>query len=75
MLLSHETRDLMTACAVQIGKLIKYEGAGTVEFIYEHASRKFYFLEVNTRLQVEHCITEAITGLDLVELQIHVAKG
>ncbi len=65
----------MTDAAVTIGKLIGYRGAGTVEFILDAKERKFYFLEVNTRLQVEHPITEAITGLDLVALQIYVAQG
>lgn len=68
-------RARMTEAAVTIGKLIRYEGAGTVEFIVDANTKQFYFLEVNTRLQVEHPITEAITGLDLVELQIRVASG
>eukprot|EP01125_Pyxidicula_operculata_P012863 TRINITY_DN4242_c0_g2_i2.p1 TRINITY_DN4242_c0_g2~~TRINITY_DN4242_c0_g2_i2.p1 ORF type:complete len:692 (+),score=134.93 TRINITY_DN4242_c0_g2_i2:172-2076(+) len=64
----------MGDAAVEIGQTIQYKSAGTVEFIVgEH--NDFYFLEVNTRLQVEHPITEAITGLDLVELQIKIAEG
>ena len=70
----------MTDSAITIGNLINYIGAGTVEFIVDGSigrgeEPKYYFLEVNTRLQVEHPITECITGLDLVELQIWVASG
>jgi acetyl/propionyl-CoA carboxylase alpha subunit len=65
----------MGAAAVVIGEAIRYCNAGTVEFILDQETRQFYFLEVNTRLQVEHPITEMITGLDLVELQIRVAEG
>jgi 3-methylcrotonyl-CoA carboxylase alpha subunit len=65
----------MGAAAVVIGEAIRYCNAGTVEFILDQQTRQFYFLEVNTRLQVEHPITEAITGLDLVEVQLRVAEG
>jgi 3-methylcrotonyl-CoA carboxylase alpha subunit len=63
------------AAAVRLGESLKYRSAGTVEFLFDKTREQFYFLEVNTRLQVEHPVTEAITGLDLVKLQIEVAEG
>jgi acetyl/propionyl-CoA carboxylase alpha subunit len=69
-----ETRDRMTAAAVALGRHLGYVNAGTVEFVVG-PDDDFYFLEVNTRLQVEHPVTEMITGLDLVRLQIEIAGG
>lgn len=73
--LSNEIREKILNAAVEIGQIISYQSVGTVEFIYEPSTKEFYFLEVNTRLQVEHPVTEMITNLDLVLLQIKIAEG
>ncbi len=72
--LTPELRDEMGRCAVNVAKACDYVGAGTVEFLVDE-NLNFYFLEMNTRLQVEHPVTEQITGLDLVREQIQIAEG
>jgi acetyl-CoA carboxylase biotin carboxylase subunit len=72
---SAELRAEMGACAVKVAKAVNYVGAGTVEFLVSDVDRSFYFLEMNTRLQVEHPVTELATGIDLVREQIRVALG
>jgi urea carboxylase len=69
------TREKLMAASVELGKAVNYRSAGTVEYIYDAHRDVFYFLEVNTRLQVEHPITEACTGIDLVEWMILTAAG
>jgi urea carboxylase len=71
--LSPSTRDRLQRSAVQLGRAVNYRSAGTVEFVYDVGRKEFYFLEVNTRLQVEHCITEEVTGVDIVEWMIRTA--
>ena len=74
-ILDNKLREKMIDCAIQIGKKLGYKSLGTVEFIYDNKTKNFYFLEVNTRIQVEHPVTEEVTGLDLVELQLKIAQG
>ncbi|WP_432358654.1 acetyl-CoA carboxylase biotin carboxylase subunit [Sporosarcina sp. UB5] len=68
-------REKMGDAAVKAAEAVNYRGAGTVEFIYDHINDEFYFMEMNTRIQVEHTITEMITGIDLVQQQLKVAAG
>lgn len=69
------TRAKLLAASEQLAKAVNYRSAGTVEYIYDRKRDEFYFLEVNTRLQVEHAVTEEITGIDLVQSQIRLAAG
>jgi len=73
--LDDKTRDALCKSAVRLCKAASYHSAGTVEFLLDDATKNFYLLEVNTRVQVEHPVTEAITGVDVVKTQILVATG
>ena len=73
--LSAAVRNRLHDTAVRLGRAVNYKSAGTVEFVYDVDQSEFYFLEVNTRLQVEHCITEEVTGIDLVEWMVRVAAN
>jgi acetyl-CoA carboxylase, biotin carboxylase subunit len=73
--LSEERRAQMGEAAVKAAKACNYEGAGTIEFIYDYQEDTFYFMEMNTRIQVEHPVTEMITGVDLVQQQLKIASG
>ncbi|WP_122519292.1 acetyl-CoA carboxylase biotin carboxylase subunit [Pannonibacter phragmitetus] len=70
-----DIRDALCASAVALAKSVGYKGAGTVEYLYDEDAGAFYFIEVNTRIQVEHPVTEMITGVDLVQEMIRIAGG
>ncbi len=73
--LDEATRQALCASAVALAKAVNYRGAGTLEYLYDEQSRAFYFIEMNTRIQVEHPVTEMVTGIDLVREQIRVCLG
>ncbi|KAG3178424.1 hypothetical protein PC129_g25493, partial [Phytophthora cactorum] len=70
-----DVRKEMKAAAVRLAASVQFRNVGTVEFIFDVDTQNFYFLEVNTRLQVEHPVTESVTGLDLVECMLNIADG
>ena len=74
-ILTNEQREEMGNAAIRAAKAVNYENAGTIEFIYDLNDNQFYFMEMNTRIQVEHPVTEMVTGIDLVKLQLKVAMG
>lgn len=74
-ILTDEKREEMGQAAVRAAQAVNYENAGTVEFIYDLETNDFYFMEMNTRIQVEHPVTEMVTGVDLVRLQLKIAAG
>ncbi len=73
--ISQETRVALCETAIKLGNALNYRSAGTVEYVYDNDTGQFYFLEVNTRLQVEHGVTELVTGVDLVEWMVRTAAG
>ncbi len=73
--LDEDIRSQMGEAAVKAAEAVQYTGAGTVEFIFDHVNKKYYFMEMNTRIQVEHPVTEMVTGIDLIKEQIKVASG
>lgn len=73
--IDNNTRKEMGEIAVRAARSVKYDSAGTIEFLYDIESKKFYFMEMNTRIQVEHPVSEMITGVDLIKYQIKIANG
>jgi acetyl/propionyl-CoA carboxylase alpha subunit len=73
--LDAEIREQMCAAAVSLGRKLSYSGLGTIEFLLDAESGKFFFIEANARLQVEHTVTEEVTGVDLVQAQVRIASG
>ena len=73
--LDDDTREALCASAVALAKAVNYRGAGTLEYLYDEATNEFYFIEMNTRIQVEHPVTEMVTGVDLVAEMIKVCGG
>jgi acetyl-CoA carboxylase biotin carboxylase subunit len=73
--LDEQTREHLCASAVELTRSVGYRGAGTIEFLYDPATREYFFIEMNTRIQVEHPITEEICGVDLIQLMLAVAQG
>ncbi len=73
--ISQSTRKKLHECAVQLGKSIAYRGAGTVEFVLTEDLQQFFFIEMNTRIQVEHPVTECLVGFELIEAQLRIARG
>jgi acetyl-CoA carboxylase biotin carboxylase subunit len=73
--LTQSVREELCASALALARSVAYRGAGTLEYLYDEAARQFYFIEMNTRIQVEHPITEMVTGIDLVREMIRIAGG
>jgi acetyl-CoA carboxylase, biotin carboxylase subunit len=71
--LSHDLRKKLTRAAIRGAEFVRYRNAGTMEFLYDEETHQFYFMEMNTRIQVEHPVTEAVTGVDLIKEQIGIA--
>ncbi len=74
-IVSPQLRERMTRAACDLARAVNYRSAGTLEFIVDAARQEFFFIEMNTRIQVEHPVTEAVTGVDLVKLQLRIASG
>lgn len=70
-----EIRKKMGEASIKAAKAVNYEGAGTIEYIFDRQTKQFYFMEMNTRIQVEHPVTEMVTGVDLIKEQIRIAAG